>query len=213
MERTTEKYIKKKAKEEGIKLPDNYESCLQKYYDITEKYGYKLVFRAGRGLNINSLNANAGFGNMSIIATPEFAYQLIAHYSDELNTKILITLGHEFTHKDGNDLFPFNSKYIFIKNGFKFVNWVNEVHADYGAVKKIFNCSRNKLIGNFEYKLKHKKEDFEDCSHPSNYRRLEYVINYDFDEKLIRKIAEDTGMINQKLLTFTINHFKKIILK
>lgn len=213
MERTTEKYIKKKAKEEGIKLPDNYESCLQKYYDITEKYGHKLVFRAGRGLNPNNLNASAGFGNMSIIATPEFAYQLITHYSNKLNNKFLITLGHEFTHKDGKDIFSFNPIYIFINNGFKFVNWVNEVHADYGAAKKMIDYNRYKLIESFEYKLKHKKEDVEDCSHPSNHRRLEYAINYNFDENLIRKIAEDTGMTNQKLLTYTMNHFEKIILK
>lgn len=206
----TKHYIWKKAKREHIKLPNNYEEKLQKYYDVVRKQGCKLVFLPGFNMKSSSLNAYAGFTKIEpIIATPEWAYQLIINDDEELENKFLITLGHELTHKDGKDIFPL--KYGF-RSG-KFIAWTNEVHADFEAVEKIGNCNREMLVNNFLIKIKYKKDDIEDYSHPSNKRRLEYAQKYDFNDKLIEKIAKDAECENQKVIDIVRKRFEYIILK
>lgn len=119
----------------------------------------------------------------------------------------MITIGHELTHKE-KDFFSF--RYIL---SYKFISWVNEVHADFGAAEKMADSSRNKLILSMKYKLSLKQTDNDSPTHPSWEKRLDYVSNYDFDETLIRKIAEDTGCQNEILINKIISYYKPIMLK
>ena len=203
----TKHYIWKKAKREHIQLPKNYEDKLQKYYDIVHKQGYKLIFPLVSNMNRKLLDANASFLKI-IIATPEWAYQLITNSNKELENKFLITLGHELTHKDGKDISLF--KYGIRSS--KFVAWVNEVHADFGSVEKVENCNREMLINSFLTRGKY-TEHGDRRSHPSNKRRLEYVQKYNFNDELIEKIARDAGCQNQKIINAVKKHFEDIILK
>lgn len=51
----TRRYIKKRAIELNITIPNNYESILSDYKDIVRKYGYDLEFKAKRGMSLNTL--------------------------------------------------------------------------------------------------------------------------------------------------------------
>ena len=104
----------------------------------------------------------------------------------------------------------FSFRYIL---SYKFISWVNEVHADFGAAEKMADSSRNKLILSMKYKLSLKQTDNDSPTHPSWEKRLDYVSNYDFDETLIRKIAEDTGCQNEILINKIISYYKPIMLK
>lgn len=57
---STQKYLKKRANENGLVVPDNYECFLSQYCKITADFGYKLEFRKGRGLSENKIGANSG---------------------------------------------------------------------------------------------------------------------------------------------------------
>ena len=144
----TKNYIFAKAKKENIIIPFNYEEILKSYFQITEKYGYKLKFKKGRGLTYNNLGANAGFfKNSSIVATPEWAFQLIIN-NEEAGLTFLITIGHELTHKEKEfNILKYGIKYI------KMIAYTNEIHADFGAAQKMFNCNRKILIKAIDYKL------------------------------------------------------------
>lgn len=50
-------------------------------------------------------------------------------------------------------------------------------------------------------------------THPLWKHRLEYVINYDFGEELIRRIAEDTECKSEDLINKIIKFYNPIILK
>ena len=208
----TKKYIIKQIKINHLKIQFNYEKTLIFYCKLIENYGYKLEFRKGRNLTINKLNANAGyFKNSSIVVTPEWAYQLIINNSN-LNDIFLITLGHELTHKDNEIcILKYGIKYI------KMIAYTNEIHADFGAAQKMFNCNRKVLIKAIDYKLNYKKEynqkDKSDFTHPSWARRLYYAENYNFNEDLIKKIAEDVGYKNEKLIKEISEFYDEIILK
>lgn len=130
--------------------------------------------------------------------------------SDDTTTEnaFLITLGHELTHKKEE----VSKRYFLKKMDRKFINWVNEVHADFGAAKEMVNGSRDLLIKSTEYKLALKPYNKDSYSHPSWTRRLEYATNYNFDELLIRKIANDTSFENELLLKKVLKHFSPIIL-
>ena len=94
-----------------------------------------------------------------------------------------------------------------------FINYVNEVHADFGAAEKMVDSDRHKLILSMKYKLSLKHTDNDLSSHPSWKRRLEYVSDYDFDEILIRRIADDAGCHNETLINEITSYYRPIILK
>lgn len=112
MNKKTEKYIYKKINKNQLPNSDillknlsNSDILFKKYYDFVKQYNYKLIFYSKSSWNKETLNANALFGKLPIIASPEWAYQLIVNYSDELDNAFMHTLGHELTHKE-NDI-PF----------------------------------------------------------------------------------------------------------
>ena len=75
------------------------------------------------------------------------------------------------------------------------------------------DSDRQKLILSIQYKLSLKHTDNDSVTHPSWKKRLEYVSDYDFNEILIRKIADDTGCHNELLINEITSYYKPIILK
>lgn len=207
----TRKYITKRAEEEKVGLSTNYIQELKSYCKLTlQKYNCKLNFNGKQCLNPESLNANAGwFKYSTITVTPEWAFKLA---SDESVKPIFeITLGHELSHKDRHI-----SCFTHMPN-FRFCTWINEIYADFGAAQKMCDSSREDLLSAMNYKMNYKlnrgKQDKETLSHPSWKRRISYVENYNFDEKLIKQIAKDTNCKNQRLIAKAIKTYPTIYLK
>lgn len=176
------------------------------YAEIVNNYGYKVKMANGimRSLQADKLGANAGFFKKSaIIVTPEWVYQLVTN-SDKARIALLGTLGHEMSHKMGN-----------IKGIRKFELWTNEVHCDFKGASLTLNSERRLLLESMHNKIQlgHKDIDNKDCTHPSWKQRIEYASQYDYNEELIRKIAEDTKCSNEKRIQKVIKQFDPIILK
>lgn len=96
------------------------------------KWGYKLTFNKDAWFNPNALNADAGYRKHACIkATPKWATQLVLFHSEEVHNTFLITIGHELTHKDC-DIFFLRHEPQYIR----FIAYVNELHADFGAAEK-----------------------------------------------------------------------------
>lgn len=98
-----------------------------------------------------------------------------------------ITIGHELAHKN-NDFFKFTLN----KKNIKFINWTNEVHADFMATHNMFMSNRQQLINSCIYKNNYKinsgKNIKDSFSHPSFETRQHCAENYDFNEKIIKKL-------------------------
>lgn len=187
--------IKRKSKRKKliVNIPDNYWAILDQYATIVSDHDYILEFSTRSGMSRRGLNAYAGAssGKQSIIAaTPEWAVQLIACNNIETDNAFRITLGHELTHKDPE---------VWLKGRLldcKLLLHLRELHADFGAAKKMASCNRNVLIHACEYKKRFKemvcrKKDRDGLFHPSWTRRIEYATHYDFDDRLIKKVAAD----------------------
>lgn len=113
-----------------------------------------------------------------------------------------MTLCHELTHMEKKRYL--NLGYMIYKNNFQFIHWVDEVYADFGGCQKAFGTSKEKVINAMEYKQECLKEghdnkniDSDKLTHPSNKRRLTYILNYKyFDSNLIKQIAKDCEEMN-----------------
>lgn len=211
MNRFTKEYITKKAKDnDTVIVLSDCELLLDSYCKLVEKYGYKLEFKKKIGMIYTNLSANAGFfKNSNLIASPEWAFQLIVD-NKRADLAFKITIGHELAHKEKE-----NICFLHLFN-FKFCAWVNEIYADFRSVEKMFNSNKNVLINAINYKLEYKKEycqgDIEDYTHPSWARRKYYVENFNFDSELIYQIARDTFCTNDKLIKKICNYYQEIIL-
>lgn len=90
------------------------------------------------------------------------------------------------------------------------------MHADFMATHNMFMSNRQQLINSCIYKKDYKinsgKNIKDSFSHPSFETRQHYAENYDFNEKLIKKNALDTGCNDQKLINKIILHYDEIIL-
>lgn len=210
----TKVYLKKRAKKEIKHIIKKYKNILQKYYNIAEQYGYKIRFTNCGFTKVDKfkyrLDANAAiFSQSTINVSPEWMYQLIFNNSKEVDNAFILTLGHEMTHKDENDLCPFT---FCIKKS-KFLAYVNEVHADFGGSQKLADSSRERLIQASLYKKNSSHQNKGDCTHPSWDKRIEYATNYNFNEDLVRKIASDINYTNEEIIRDVSKHFENIILK
>ena len=102
---------------------------------------------------------------------------------------------------------------LFLADG-KFVNWVNEVHADFGGVEKGLESDRERAYYAVKYKLScKKKKDRDTRSHPSWEKRMGYIGNYNFNDSLIDKIATDCNCNNDKLIRNVKAFFSEIELR
>lgn len=212
----TVKFIKRKAQQNKVSFPNNYKSRLQGYYDVAKSFGYKLSFdysKKNKFYNVYSdiLTANAGWSlkNFPILVSPEWAYRLLCCHSDDVENAFLITLGHEMTHKANKDICTCS---INIKNS-KFKAYINEVHADFNSTHILCNNNRDKLVNALLYKKSSATKLNGNYSHPSWDKRIEYATNYNFNEELIRKIASDVKVTDEKIISIACHHFDEIILK
>jgi len=181
---------------------------LLEYQKLPQLKHILLIYTA-HFINLNEVNASSIIP-FTIVIYSKWAIKILENNDSETRNAFLLTLGHELTHKDKEFL-----SIIYFKKSKKFINWVNEVHADFGAAEKIVNSKREKLLLAMEYKSKLNPNSVDRQSHPSWKRRLDYATNYNFDENLIKQIYKDSGCKNtellNKVLDFYIDRF--IILK
>ena len=65
----------------------------------------------------------------------------------------------------------------------KFVNWVDEVHADFCGVQKGLVSNRSRASFAMKYKIScKKKKDKDTRNHPSWNRRIDHILNYNFNK-------------------------------
>lgn len=206
--KSTKKYIENKAGKDKIVIPDNYENILNQYCIAVANFGYTLEFREGRNLTKSKLNANAGlFKNSSIVVTPEWAAQLVLYNTEEVHNAFKMTIGHELTHKDKDIcVLRYGIRYI------KFIAYINEVHADFGAAQKMANSNRDTLLKSLRYKKSFTDVEKDDPTHPTWEKRISYVENFDFNKDLIQQIAKDVGCTNKNLIDKVCNHYQEITL-
>ena len=143
-----------------------------------------------------------------IAVNAEWAARLVLLDDDVVKKAFRFTMGHEMTHQSGDYMFL----EAFTKDR-KFVNWVNEVRADYGGAKLAFAGNVNEALSAVRYKAQDYLEDKDHQTHPSWKRREEYLNVRLFDNALINRIADDAGCSNKALIEKVCNHFEPIILK
>lgn len=145
-----------------------------------------------------------------ILVNAEWAVKIILENDNPImHDAFSMTINHEITHHE-NDYSFFD---LFTPDG-QFVNWINEVHADYGGILKAFDGLSEQALSAMQYKLACKKRPDKDTrSHPSWKRRMDYIVKYDFNEKLIEQIAIDCGCTNEKLINAIRIHFEDIVLR
>lgn len=200
----TKLYICKRAKEKNKILPQNYCDILKE----AEKTNLpnKIHLRFSWWFHHKKyLNASSSISK-SIFLNPEWAFYIIFYNNDkELKDALSITIGHELTHKEKD----FSTFGLSATNKM-FVNWVNELHADFGAVQKMANSNRQKLLDSMEYKRMRKDNDENNCYRPSWTQKIHYVKHYDFGKELIQQIAMDTGCKKQNIIDEVCEHFQEI---
>lgn len=193
-------HIYVKAKRNHIK----YANCNSlKHIDafMNTKIAFSWLFDMGS----KTLNACALLPGI-IIVNSEWAAHLVLFGTAETINSFKGTIGHELTHQDKDYVF-----WEFWTKDKKFVNWINEVHADFGGAVKCLESKRQNAIEAISYKKKYKcKKDRDTTSHPSWNKRLEYISKYDFDEILIRKIAAEVGCKNQKLIINICSYYAEL---
>lgn len=205
-----EKYISKKCILSSHRL-----SVFQAGDELVKSYGYQLVIYNRLGQSQDAVNCNAGLFKFSpIFVTQHYAMQLMLNPSVEMHNMFMMSLGHELTHKEG-DLCPLtgllSNRLSKIPANIQFLSYVNEVHADFGAAQKAADSKRSVQANAIAFKIRHREEK-RDFEHPSWSQRLDYIENYNFNEKPIRQIANDTCCTNEKLIQKAIKHFPEIVL-
>lgn len=203
-------HILKRAKELNASIPQNYLESLKSVESINIQNGYKVRFSFFKDDFQKVLSASAIFKNY-ILLSPEWAAIYTLYNNDDTKNAIRITIGHELTHK----IKDFSKLVVFGKDKI-FINWVNEIHADFGGAEKMANSSRLALIKSYDYKINYKinqhKKDIDKSSNPSFKTRKYYVENYNFNKKLIKKVALNTGCLNDQLINQIISYYDEIIL-
>lgn len=199
-------YIFYRAKKLKKEVPKNYKEILEQRTNLPQlnKNKFKFSFWQGALSSLPSASVTI-FGG--IMCSPEWAARLVLFNDEATINAFTMTIGHELTHK-GKEL----NKKCLSKNDKRFKSWVTEVHADFGGAEKMVDCDRHKLVESMRYKLKQKRKDKYHESHPSWALRKCYAEYCDFNEKLIRRIAEDTCCHNEDLIDEAINFYDDILL-
>lgn len=198
-------HIIRRAKELKIKIPENYIAIINNIENVYTKNNIKIRFSILKDGNAKFINATSTIKKY-IIFNAEWAARLVLFDDEETKNAFQITLGHELAHKDGD---YFNL--LFFGKNKRFVNYVNEVHADFGAAEKMANFDRKKLIASMNYKLSLKANDKNTSDHPSWNTRKYYVENYNFNKKLIERIAKDVECNNKDLIEKVYKYYNSNI--
>lgn len=144
----------------------------------------------------------------TVIVSSEWAYQLLIHRNDDyVTTSFLLSLGHELNHTMKWFPHTFNPEYD------RFIRWCVEVHHDFAGAKIMGDGKRKNLLISITHKMLNRPHDEDSILHPSWKRRYCYAENYNFDEELIRRIAEDTEYQNEELILDMIAYYKPIVLR
>lgn len=203
-----EAHIIRKAKKMKKCMPTNCDDIIQQELSEIDDFGKRMIFAWLWSAGVHVPNASATIPGI-ILLNAEWAAH-IALYQDNENMHLALrqTIGHEITHQE-NDYFFLEP---FTKDN-KFVYWINEVHADFGSVEKMFRGNREFAIRAMRYKFDCKKLDKDAYAHPSWRRRISIIENEDFTDKLIREIAKIVGCKNEGLINRVIEHFEPIYLR
>lgn len=196
-----------RAKQFKKKIPKNYEQILNDYKIKVKENGYKLHFSALKDTFPDFVSA--AIRGKHIICNSEWAAMLVLCQNPKMKDAFLITLGHEM----GHNIQPKKPSKNVIGNDRRFLNWVEEVNADFYAAREMVDYRRDRLLSSMKVKIKLKPDNRDEISHPSWERRKEYAENYNFDRKLIERIAEDTGCTNRELIDKACETYKDIKLK
>lgn len=177
---------------------------VHRFDDLKQLNGVKIRFCYMLSRKIPE--ASYFFGN--IICSPGWAVRLVFNCNERTENAFLMTLGHEVSHR-----IEYKSKLPLRPRDRKFVDWVNEVHCDFSGAKLMIHSNRRKFIDSVQYKSSIKRNNKDTNSHPSWKRRLEYATEYNFDKKLIERIARDTKCTNRRLIHNICGFFEPIILE
>lgn len=199
-----EKVLKYKAKRFGGVIPKNWEQILESNSQLPDEYNSTSVkytlFYLQKTLDVSL----TPWGN--IVYSLEWARRLVFDNDEYVQNAFRISIGHELTHKYEDISLRIDKKDV------SFMSWINEVHADFGGCQKMADGNRQKLISSIDYKKKSKDRDKDSKSHPSWQRRRYYAENFDFNEQLIRQMAEDTGCKDEKLIQQVCDYYEDIML-
>lgn len=199
----TKVYLRKQAKRENRILPDNYLDILKQVEKRNLPNGIHLRF-SWLYKHTSTLDG-VSFPSKYILLSTAWAFYIIFNNDDEMKNAFNITIGHEMTHKEC-DIFVLKHGPQFVK----FIAYVNELHADFGAAQKMANSNRQSLLDSMKYKKEHKDEDKGNSSHPTWTQRIYYTEHYDFNQELIQQIAMDTGCKKQDIIDEVCEHFQEI---
>ena len=200
-------HLYRRAFELKKKVPKNYKEKLTEVVEEVDS-PVKVYLSGIKDAPFSVLNAGAYpccFSDF-ILCTAEWAVRIVFFDSAETRNSFRITVGHELTHLDGD----FSKKHYHREN-WKFLSWVNEVHADFGGAQKMVGGSRELAVSGIRYKQKLKKKDH-DGSYPSWEKRAHYVEKYNFSIELLEIIAEQTGCTNRKLIEQVHEYYGDIVL-
>lgn len=200
-------WLQKRAKDYQIKIPSNYADILLKYQQIEKPSTDKIIFSRFAS-NSEYISASAAIRNR-IIFNAEWAARIVLFDNDETMNAFKATVGHELTHKEP-ELSVMDKSYC----AHIFKMRVNEVHADFGAIPKMLNNSRDLAIKACKYKKLLKKSEVSKklSGHPSWGQRLAYISDFDFNSELIYRIAKDMDFDNFAVINQAANFYKDIIL-
>lgn len=202
-------YIKRKARKYKISLPDNYIEILKDYQKYTK---YPITFIGDFIYSKNELGASSY--SKYIVFSPEWGYQLLTNKDKNIVNAFLLTMKHEEAHKE-KEFKPVNI------NDKHFSNIVTEIHCDFRGAELAFQSNRQTFIDSLNFKIQLIGLDKfcithdEGCLsyHPSWNKRVYYAANYNFDEKLIRRVALDNNFTDENIILKASTHFDNIILK
>lgn len=142
-------YRKLRNKKSLSEINNILSSELKKYNRCGKKVKYGWLWSAG----VHVPNASATIPGL-ILINAEWAYRIVIDNDNcDMRNAFNMTIYHELTHQENDFFFP----EICTPNS-KFVNWINEVHADFGGVKKAFNGKRSVVKDAIDYKISCKKK-------------------------------------------------------
>ena len=188
-------------------MPSNYVDILLKYQQVEKPSTDKIIFSRFAS-NSEYISASAAIRNR-IIFNAEWAARIVLFDNGETMNAFKATVGHELTHKEP-ELSAMDKSY----RAHIFKMRVNEVHADFGAIPKMLNNSRDLAIKACKYKKSLKKSDASNkfSDHPSWEQRLSYISDFNFNSELIYRIAKDMDFYNFAVINQAINFYEDIFL-
>ncbi len=150
-------YIYIDAKKRRVIIPKDYLTILvnelKRFANWKGKIRYSWFWSAG----VHVPNASATIPGL-ILVNAEWATKIVLNQDNpHMHDAFAMTIGHEMTHQE-KDFYYFD---LFTADG-KFVNWVDEVHADFGGVQKGLDSSRSRALFAMKYKLSCKKKKDKD---------------------------------------------------